>query len=133
MYKDCIYHFNLIPNCLIFYLLDGPDLPNEVAQDNEEATAITNSATLDRNTKHQRSWCSYGMILICFGAIIFALLAFITAIMMSTTSLQCLLNRNSFMCTLEKMLSDGAGITLNNDGEKAPHVSLTSPSFSEFE
>ena len=37
------------------------------------------------------------------------------------------------MCTLEEMLSDGAGITLNNDGEKTPHVSLTSPSFSEFE
>ena len=108
-------------------------MPNEVAQDNGEATAITNSAPSDHNTKHQRSWCSYGTILICFGAIVFALLAFITAIMISTTSLQCLLNRNSFMCTLEEMFSDGAGITLNNNGKKAPHVSLTSPSFSEFE
>ena len=37
------------------------------------------------------------------------------------------------MCTLGERVSDGAGITLNNDGEKAPHVSLTSPSFGEFE
>ena len=37
-----------------------------------------------------------------------------------------------FIITLEKMLSDGAGITLNSDSEKAPHVSLKSPSFSEF-
>ena len=51
-----------------------------------------------------------------YGAIIFVLVAvIIAAIMMRATS------------------SDGAGITLNNDGEKTPHVSLTSPSFSEFE
>ena len=118
----------------LFLFLDGPDLPNAVAQDNGEATPIANSAPLDRNlsNKHWQSLCSYGMIVICFGAIIFALLAVIAAIMISTTSFQCLLNRNSFMCTLEKMLSDGAGITLNSDSEKAPHVSLKSPSFSEF-
>ena len=107
---------------------------NTIVQDNGEATPIANSAPLDRNlsNKHRQSWCSYRMIVICFGAIIFALLAFIAAIMMSTTSFQCLLNRNSFMCTLEKMLSDGASITLNSDGEKAPHASLKSPLFSEF-
>ena len=75
---------------------------------------------------------SYSGAIIIFALVAVIIAAFIAAIMMSTTSF-CLLNRNSFMCTLEEMLSDGAGITLNNNGKKAPHVSLMSPSFSKFE
>ena len=74
----------------VFLFLDGPDLPNAVAQDKGEATPIANSAPLDLSNKLRQSWCSYGMIVICFGAIIFALLAVIAAIMISTTSFQCL-------------------------------------------